>query len=149
MDIQVIAERIVKQSRSRNPFTAAQNLGVVVLFEPLGSIRGYYSKSMRQKFIHINKDLPEYQARFVCAHELGHAVMHGDTNTPFLKSSTLLSVNKFELEANKFAACFLLPDCKLWEYIEYEYTIEQAAISSGLPAALINYRLDLLSLNSK
>ena len=142
MDIQLTAERIVKRCGTRNPFSVAKDLGIIVLYETLGSIRGYYSKSRRQKFIHINEELSEHAALFVCSHELGHAILHKDANTPFLRSNTLLSVNKYEIEANQFAACLLLPDYKLREFIEYEYTIEQAAACSGLPEALVQYRVE-------
>lgn len=144
MDIKATTERIVRYCETRNPFTAAKSLGIIVSYEPLGSVRGYYSKARRQKFIHINDDLPEYLQRFVCAHELGHSVLHPNANTPFLRANTLLSINKLEIEANCFAACLLLPDNELCEYLEYEYTSGQIASCSGLPESLVQYRIETL-----
>lgn len=140
MDIKATADRTARYCATRNPFDAAKSLGIIVSYESLSSVRGYYSKARRQKFIHINADLPEYRQKFVCAHELGHAIMHPDANTPFLRSNTLLSVNRLEIEANQFAACFLLSDRELREYLEYGYTIGQIAMCSGLPESLVQYR---------
>ena len=46
--------------------------------------------------------------RTVCAHELGHAVLHTHANTPFLRKNTFFSVDKLEIEANTFAALLLI-----------------------------------------
>lgn len=144
MYIKLAAEQIAKRC-GRNPFDVAEQLGIIIVYEPLGTIRGYYSKNFRQKFIHINSDLPEYLKNFVCAHEVGHAVLHEDLNTPFLRSNTLLSVNRYEIEANRFASCLLLSDRMLSEYVtEYGYTIPQITSCTGLPEALVEYRLETL-----
>ena len=45
MDIKAISERIVKRCGTRNPFDITEDLGIIVLYEPLGPIRGYYSKN--------------------------------------------------------------------------------------------------------
>lgn len=72
MDIKGLAEQICKKYNSRDPFEIAEGRNIIVLYEPLGSIRGYYSKSLRQAFIHINQDLERQQALFTCGHELAH-----------------------------------------------------------------------------
>lgn len=48
---------LCRKCDTRDPFTIAAKLGIRVLHEPLGSIRGYYSRTHRIKFIHINQDL--------------------------------------------------------------------------------------------
>lgn len=55
MDIKGLAEGICKKHNSRDPFKIAEQRNIIVLYEPLGSIRGYYSKSLRKAFIHINQ----------------------------------------------------------------------------------------------
>ena len=144
MYIKLAAEQIAKRC-GRNPFDVAEQLGISIIYEPLGTIRGYYSKNFRQKFIHINCDMPEHLKNFVCAHEVGHAVLHEDLNTPFLRKNTLMSVNRYEIEANRFASCLLLSDEMMGEYInEYGYTIPQIARCTGLPEPLVEYRFDTL-----
>ena len=93
-----------------------------------------------EEFIHINCDLDEYQQKFTCAHELGHALLHPDLSTPFLRESTLFSVDKLEVEANRFAACLCYPPNLLAE--EYEgCTTTQIAETLNLPLPLIEYTL--------
>ena len=71
---------LCRKCDTRDPFTIAAKLGIRVLHEPLGSIRGYYSRTHRIKFIHINQDLSKERQRQVCAHELGHAILHPKSN---------------------------------------------------------------------
>lgn len=109
MTIKETAERLCKRHHSRNPFELCQALNIIVLYEPLGTVRGYYSKSHRFRVIHINENLSENQQLFTCAHELGHAVLHPNANTPFLREHTLFSVDKLEVQANRFAVCLTYP----------------------------------------
>ena len=140
MDIKQFVRSLAAENGTFNPFEIAENKGIVIQMEPLGTIRGYYSKALRTKFIHINCDLDEYQQKFTCAHELGHALMHPDLSTPFLRESTLFSVDTLEVEANRFAACLCYPPNLLAE--EYEgCTTTQIAETLNLPLPLIEYTL--------
>ena len=140
MDIKQFVRSLAAENGTFNPFEIAENKGIVIQMEPLGTIRGYYSKALRTKFIHINCDLDEYQQKFTCAHELGHALLHPDLSTPFLRESTLFSVDKLEVEANRFAACLCYPPNLLAE--EYEgCTTAQIAEILRIPLPLIEYTL--------
>lgn len=77
--------------------------------------------------------------RFTCAHELGHAIIHPEVNTPFLKTQTFLSVNRLEIEANTFAINMLIPDETVLE--NYNYTTEQLSRLFGYAIPLIELRL--------
>jgi len=92
------------------------------------------------KFIHINECLPEYQIRFVAAHELGHALLHPKVNTPFMRSCTYFCVNKYEIEANAFAVRLLISDDMLNEC--KDFNIEQMAMYFGLHPEMIKLRLN-------
>lgn len=124
---------------TRNPFILAEELGILIMTEPLGALNGYYTKKYRIKVIHINNDLSESERRFACAHELGHALLHPDANTPFLTKYTYLSVDKYEIEANKFALELLIPDELLLEY--QDCTIDQVARAMGYQKNLIELRM--------
>lgn len=140
MTIKETAERLCKRHPSRNPFELCQALNIIVLYEPLGTVRGYYSKSHRFRVIHINENLSENQQLFTCAHELGHAVLHPNANTPFLREHTLFSVDKLEVQANRFAVCLTYPS----DYLMQEFdgcTVLQIAQALRLPADLIEYSL--------
>lgn len=127
MDITKRVNKIVEKHETKNPFTIAKRLGIHVIHENLGNILGYYSKHFRIPIIHINEDVDEKQQMFICAHELGHAILHPDHNTSFLKKHTFFSTDKIEVEANEFAVelLFLRDDhisLSLTEVIE-EYKI--------------------------
>ncbi len=140
MDIKQFVRSLVSENGTFSPFEIAENKGIIIQMEPLGTIRGYYSKALRTKFIHINCDLDEYQQKFTCAHELGHALLHPDLSTPFLRESTLFSVDKLEVEANRFAACLCYPA----DYLIQEFEGCSAcciAEALDLPLPLIDYTL--------
>ena len=125
---------------THDPFEIARQRHILVVFEPLKTINGYYSKSYRTQVIHINQDLPEEQQRWTCCHELGHAVLHPNANTPFLRQNTLFSIDRYEVEANRFAMELCYPT----QYLLEEFagrTTHQIAQALGLPVALVEYKL--------
>lgn len=140
MVTRAIAEKLCRILDTRNPFELAASLGIVVLYEPLGSIQGYYNKCYRQKFIHINEELDGYEATFACAHELGHAILHSDVNTPFLRKNTMFSVGRIETEANRFALDLLFEDEELQPFLERSIT--DAAAYMGVDVPLAKYRME-------
>ena len=77
--------------------------------------------------------------RFTCAHELGHAILHPNASTPFLRSKTLFSVDKLEIEANTFATTLLIPDSAITE--NCNLTAEQLSYLLGYEQSLIELRL--------
>src|SRR5690606_32336512 len=85
---------------------------------------------------HINNDLDRPMQRFVCAHELGHAMLHPGINTPFLKANTLFSINRLEREANEFAVELLIPDDLLREH----QTIYEVATACGVPGEVVELK---------
>ena len=137
--LQAMIQKLVRQAGTRDPFEIARQKHIIITEEPLGSIRGYYSRSHRQPVIHINSALSESQRRFTCAHELGHALLHPKANTPFLHSRTLFSFNRYEIEANRFAVWLLISDEDLAEYPDR--TIPQLAQIFGVTPALMEHRL--------
>lgn len=139
LDIRKKTNSLKKRYGTNNPFDIAKYLGIKVIFEPLGSISGYYNKQLRMKQIHINHDLSDHDQLFTCAHELGHAIMHPDANTPFLRKRTGLLISKMEIEANKFAMELLVPNETFLEY--QEYTTGQIARALGYDEELIKLRL--------
>lgn len=121
---------IARQHRTNDPFEIASRLGITVLYESLGNTLGYFNTYKRIKIIHINNCLEALVQRFVCAHELGHAILHPNLNTPFLRSHTLYSVDRIEREANRFAVELLIPD----ELIrEHATTVRDVAVLCGVP----------------
>ncbi len=139
LNIKDIVSHLIKKYNTSDPFELADALKIAVYYEELGSINGYYNNPLRMKQIHINSSLNKHDATFTCAHELGHAIMHPNASTPFLRSKTLLSVDKLEIEANTFAVNLLIPNEVIME--NRNYTIEQLSRLLGYEKELINLRL--------
>lgn len=130
---------LCQKYNTRDPFDIAQQRNVIVLYEPLGDIHGFYGKTLRQQFIHINQYMPTQQQLFTCGHELAHSIIHPDTNTPFLRSATMFSVDKLEVQANRFSLEMVYPDEDLQPFLLRPIT--DAAAYMGVPLPLAEYRM--------
>lgn len=130
-------EQLIEMYKTTDPFKIAAYLNIQVSFENLGNILGYYNKSCRVKFIHINENASDGQKAFICFHELGHVIFHPDSNTPFLKKSTFFTDDRIELEANYFAVQMLFSR----NHFDGQLTIEDAIEHYGIPRSLIENNL--------
>lgn len=144
MRIKKTVEKLCTHYDTRSPFQLATDMGVILLFEDLGQTHGYYSHCYEDKFIHINNTLDKQQQLMTCAHELGHCVLHPDVSTPYLKTNTLLSVSKIELQANRFMVQLIVPDKDLYTFLDEGLCSFQIADIYGLPEALIEYKIKTL-----
>ncbi|MFV9511835.1 ImmA/IrrE family metallo-endopeptidase [Tepidibacillus sp. LV47] len=141
--IKQIVEKLVKKHGTNNPFEIASQKGIVLLFEQLGGIYGYHHSFKRINIIHINSELDESTQRFVCAHELGHAVLHPELSTSFLRKNTLFCMDKVEREANEFAVELLLPDDCIYTYRNTDMTIYEVATTYGIPKEVVHLKREL------
>lgn len=132
-------KQLCKQYKTNNPFEIAKAKNILIIKEELGSLDGYYNMPYRQKQIHINCNLSGSRQGFACAHELGHALLHPKSNTAFLKSNTLLSVDKLEIEADTFAIELLVTDDIIEEY--KHCSTEQLSRITGYNEYLLRMRL--------
>ena len=139
MNIGEEVRALTEKYETRDPFDITAAMQIPVLYETLGSINGYYNRPYGVPIIHINQDLVEHDQQFVCAHELGHCILHPDANTPFLRSSTYMSVDRIEIQANVFAMYLLISDAELAE--SRYYTVDQVARFFGYQRELIELRL--------
>lgn len=124
--------QLVKKYGTNNPFKLAESLNITIVYEPLGSIYGYYSKSHRFKVIHLNENLPYEKQTSTCAHELGHAIFHPESNTAFLRENTFFPTSKIEQEANEFMMELLFV-----QYVNDSTTIKEAVEEYGIPEQII------------
>lgn len=121
---------IVKKYKTNDPFELSTCLNIsIVEWDLHREINGFYKYDKRNRFIFINSNLNYDMKRFVCAHELGHAILHPRSNTPFLRQNTLFSIDKIEVEANTFAVELLLYD-KVLEDFETKFDILR---ENGIP----------------
>lgn len=141
MDIKREVSYLKRRYKTNNPFDIIKSKNILLVYEELGCIRGYYNLILRQKQIHINCNLTESQSKFTGAHELGHAILHPKSCTPFLLENTYQSVDKLEIQANKFAVEFLIEDQDLRELLVQGFAVDQIARLWGYPEELIELRL--------
>lgn len=139
MNIHSLAESIVKKYHTRNPFEIIKEKNVILIYAPLVDVRGFYQYFQRNHLIYIDENLPEYEKKFVCAHELGHMLMHKKANAVYMDTKTCFNTNKYEIEANTFAAELLIPTEIIQE--NSKLTTEQLSKLLGYEQALIELRL--------
>lgn len=135
-----IANSTVKKYKTRDPFQIAKEKNVILVYASLVDIRGFYQYFQRQHIIYIDQNLPDQQKKFVCAHELGHMIMHKSSNTVYMDTQTFFNTNKYEIEANTFAVNLLIPDEIIVENMDY--TTEQLS-------RLLEYNQKLIELRMK
>ena len=111
MDIRLKVLDLIVKYGTKNPFKLAKKLNIEIIIEDLGEVRGLFKKVLKRKFIFINSKLNEFDKILVCAHELGHAILHSSSNYQFLIDNTsLLKRSRLEDEANLFASYLIFPD---------------------------------------
>ena len=131
-------KKIIKKYGTNDPFEICERLGIWVYILPLGKIQGHYTYAKRKKVFFINEDLSEIEKNFCCAHELGHALLHTKSNVYFNSSNTFFVQNKFENQANEFAAELLIDD-ELLKSFE-GYSLNQVSKSTGIDIKYLNLK---------
>jgi len=139
MDIKQKADSLARKYKTRNPFEILQGLNAILVFAPLIDTRAFYQYFQRNNIIYIDERLSDIEMLLVCAHELGHMLMHKKSNAVFLDSRAHLNTCKYELEANRFAMNLLITDDDIEEHLDY--TTEQFSRLFGYHKKLIELRL--------
>lgn len=139
MNIKGETEKLISQYNTSNPLIIAEEKEIVVISMPLGKVKGAYKYLNRNKVIFLNSDLDEHEKFVVCAHELGHALLHERTNCAFLKNYTLYSTDKIEKQANLFCSYLLIPDSSLELY--KDYSVNQIAAIFNVPVEYLYMRM--------
>lgn len=138
-DVKKVVKSLIRRYKTNDPFELCSILGIAVIFSDLGSIRGIYQYKLKKRIVHINCNLEPNIKRQVCAHELGHALLHRKTNTVFLDTFTYFSTEKVEIEANIFAAELLIGDIDPQEY--EGFCISQVASALEVTEKMVEYKV--------
>lgn len=139
MKIKRLVDSLVRKYNTRNPFEITSHLNVIVVFYPLHGIKGFYQYFQRNNIIYIDEALSDQEKLFVCAHELGHMLLHKKANAIFMDSRTQLNTTKYEIEADRFAMDLLISDTDLEEHLDF--TTAQFSRLFGYNKKLIELRL--------
>jgi Zn-dependent peptidase ImmA (M78 family) len=136
LDMKRLAERLVKRFGTRDPFRIAEELGYIIIYTPLVGVRGFYQYLKRCHIIYLDSELDEDTTRFVCAHELGHSLLHRGLNRIFMDTRTFLVSGRYETEANRFAVDLIYSDEELQPYLSRgcEYAAAYMKVDNELAA---------------
>lgn len=137
MDIQRQTKKLFRKYQTNCPFTIAKMLNIHVVYLDLPmSVKGYCQHVLRRKFIVLNQNLEEEtERRFVCAHELGHMILHQGFSHYFLTRNTYFVSSKYEREAHQFAIHLLLANCEM----QGDETIQTLFKRCGIPEKMETY----------
>lgn len=147
--IQNVANKLIKKFDTRDPFQLCQAIGVEVFYADLGSLKGMYKYLKKNRFAVINENLDPYTKTLVCAHELGHDILHQNLAKKVCLLEFILYDMKSrpEYEANLFASEILLPDDIILNLARDGYDIEQ--ISKELCTDINLIALKVSSMNTR
>ncbi len=147
--IQSTAHDLIKKYDTRNPFELCKATGVEVFYADLGNLKGMYKYLKKNRFAVINKNMDSYTKTLVCAHELGHDILHRDLAKRVCLQEFMLYDMKSrpEYEANLFASEILLSDDKIITLVQEGYDIEQ--IANVLLTDINLVALKMASMNSR
>ena len=147
--IQNVANELIKKFDTRDPFQLCQAIGVEVFYADLGSLKGMYKYLKKNRFAVINENLDSFTKTLVCAHELGHDILHQNlARTVCLQEFILYDMrSRPEYEANLFASEILLPDDIILSLARDGYDIEQ--ISKELCTDINLIALKVSSMNTR
>lgn len=147
--IQNVANKLIKKFDTRDPFQLCQAVGVEVFYADLGSLKGMYKYLKKNRFAVINENLDPFTKTLVCAHELGHDILHQNLARKVCLQEFILYDMKSrpEYEANIFASEILLPDDIILNLARDGYDIEQ--ISKELCTDINLIALKVSSMNTR
>ncbi|SMC17315.1 protein of unknown function [Clostridium acidisoli DSM 12555] len=132
--------RLVDTYGTNNPFELCDYLNIKVIKSNLGNeIKGFFQRTYNNyELIHIHNGLNDSESKYICAHELGHAILHTDLSIGFFIENKLQIKDRYEAEADRFAAILLLPneisfECKYMN-------LQQLSSYYQVPKKLIEYK---------
>ena len=124
-------------------------LNANVKYKNLGSqLKAFFFYQSRIKTVVLNSETDEIIHPILCAHELGHAILHSDilmSMRSFNEFELFDSSNTTEYEANIFAAELLIPDEDLLELLNStEYSFFQIASLLRVPVELLDFKFRVM-----
>lgn len=143
-------QRIKRKYGENDPARLAQEMGIIVEYEPMGTYdgccKGFFITHRRKKHITINSDLPEPIRRIILIHEIAHAVLHWKSGScaAFHDFGLFDTADQKEYEANIFAADFLMSDEDVLELLNEDISFFGAAAKLYVPAEMLDFKFRLI-----
>ena len=104
--IEYIVDSLISEYKTRNPFELAHKMNInISLLDFDNDLLAFSSKNSNYDngTIYINKHVGNYAAKILCAHEIGHMIMHKSETNLFDKGIEPIK----EFEANYFTVCLV------------------------------------------
>ena len=142
------AANIIRKYDTRDPFEICRQINIHVRYADLGyAIKAYYFYHSRIKNIVLNSRSGQIVQRVLCAHELGHAVLH--TEPAMMKGFHELelfdAIAPAEYEANLFAAELMISDEALFELLnDKNKTFFSISKELYIPSELLDFKFRIL-----
>lgn len=138
---------LMQKYETRDPFILCDKLAIPVHFFPMGRgaqiCKGFFVRYCRVGVITINSDLSAELQRIICAHELGHAVLH-KKEAGFQEVTLFRTADVKEQEANLFAAELLLGNDRVLSVLNQDITFFEAAALLDVPVELLDFKFRIL-----
>ena len=139
-DIIALARDLKQSWHTNDPYKIAERLGIVVLHRE-SDIKGFTAQTIKvdgyPTIISINNAYTEFSKKVLCAHELGHALLHENCVNHFAVTSQNVT-SHVEQEANLFAIA-LLTDSK----IDSLLAMPLSSMNSYLLKSIMDYNIEL------
>ncbi len=140
--------KMTKKYNSRDPFHICKEMGIFIHYKELGaSLNAYYFVHSRIHNVILNQDVEPIFGKVLCAHELGHALLHAaQAEVLMFREINVFDVtNRMEYEANLFAAELLIRDEDIIRSNEGNpLTMQELAAELHVPIELIDFKLRIL-----
>ena len=139
-----VADDVIRHTMSRDPFKICRELDIKIRYHELGSIKAYYFCQSRRKNIVINSSADENIKKVLCAHEVGHAILHdGIVRDGAFHEITLFdATTPTEYEANLFAAELLIRDEDILE--AENNSVFHIASNLRVPKELVDFKCRIM-----
>ncbi len=143
------ALRLKAEYKTVCPREICAALGIRICEIPMGqheqSCKGFLMHYARCRTAVVNSCLCSDVQGIILTHELGHAVLHADSGIQtFREMSYLDDASHMELEANIFAAEFLLDDDELLSTANEHQDFFRLASAMGVPPEFLDFKLRLM-----
>ena len=149
-EIRKSAADAVRQYGTRDPFTLAREMHIELLVRELGTLKGFYKDVYGTPFIFLSRHLSRGEATLVCAHELGHHLLHRQFAAfGFEEVSVFSPASRREYEANLFAAELLHDAKEVFDAARAGCTAAQIAAELGADVRLVELKLATMGLSEK
>ena len=143
----LLPPKLVREYGTRDPFQLASHLNVrITMRNDFDRQKGAFALVLNVPFLFINDNLSYEMKRIVCAHELGHALLHRKLCRTG-KNQTIYELEIFDIkdnteyEANIFAAGLLIDEEEMSEYFHNGYDVVQTARALNINVNLLMIKI--------